>query len=154
MDIQVASNFERYLFYLCGSDARRLRSWMDEFKNAGKLVVDDYNPDNIFAAGSGDTETTLSTISDYWRNYAYLLDPHSAVGVAVATRFLNTDAPMIALATAHPAKFGEAIRRATGEDIAHHEIINALTEMPTRKEVMPADSAAVADFISRKINAK
>lgn len=151
MDIQVASNFERYLYYLCGKDSSKLNEWMAELKNNGKLSISNYNPEDIFAAGSGDTATTLSVIQEYWEKYAYLLDPHTAVGVAVASRFLQEDAPMISLATAHPAKFGEAVKRATGEDIAHHALIDALADMPTRKEVMAAECSVVAEFVKRKI---
>ncbi len=153
MDIQVASNFERYLYYLGGENPARVCEWMESFGNNGCLHIEDYNPDSLFVAGRGDTEATLKTIREYWRDYACLLDPHTAVGVAVAERFLSPDAPMIALATAHPAKFGEAIRRATGEDVAHHPLIDALDGMPTRKEMLPADSAAVAEFVRRKIDA-
>ncbi|MFO7937234.1 MAG: threonine synthase [Kiritimatiellia bacterium] len=151
MDIQVASNFERYLYYLCGKDSAMLCKWMEEFRNSGSLSIEDYNPDGVFAAGRGDMEKTLDVIREYWEKYAYLLDPHSAVGVSVASRYLQDDAPMIALATAHPAKFGEAIKRATGEDVAHHELIDALTDMPARKEVMAAESRTVAEFIRNKI---
>ncbi len=151
MDIQVASNFERYLYYLCGKDSSKLKEWMNEVRKNGRLSISDYNPDGIFAAGSCDTETTLSVIREYWEKYAYLLDPHTAVGVAVASQHLQEGSPMIALATAHPAKFGEAIKRATGEDIAHHELIDALADMPARKEVMAAESKVVAEFVRKKI---
>lgn len=153
MDIQVASNFERYLFCLSGRNPEKLREWMDEFKSAGRLDIRDYNPEDIFAAGCGDTESTLAVIKEYWEEYAYLFDPHTAVGVAVASRFMEKDIPMIVLATAHPAKFGEAVKRATGEDIAHHELIDALADMPARKEVMAPESAVVAEFVKRKIEA-
>ncbi len=152
MDIQVASNFERYLYYLCEKDSSKLKARMEEFKKNGRLTISDYNPDGIFAAGSVDTETTLAVIREYWEQYAYLLDPHTAVGVAVASGHLREDSPMIALATAHPAKFGEAIKRATGDDIAHHELIDALSDMPARKEVMAADCNVVADFIKKTID--
>jgi threonine synthase len=153
MDIQVASNFERYLYYLSGERADCVCGWMEKFSKSGRLSIADFNPDGIFAAGRGNTSTTLATISRYWHDYAYLLDPHSAVGVNVASAFLSEQAPMIALATAHPAKFDDAIRQATGEDIAHHAVIDALEDMPARKEILPAESSAVAEFFRRRIDA-
>ncbi len=146
MDIQVASNFERYLYYVAGEDAAVLKRWMADFKAAGALKPD-AAPQACIAAGRGDTATTLATIREYWEKYQYLLDPHTAVGVAVAARFMDAAAPMICLATAHPAKFGEAIMRATGQDLAHHPILDALSELPTRVQVVPARKEAIAAIV-------
>lgn len=153
MDIQVASNFERYLYYLSNSKPTLLTQWMEELKRSGSLKVDPIRPDDSFVAGRGDTEMTIATIKEYWKEYAYLLDPHTAVGIAVASEFMVEGVPMIALATAHPAKFGDAIKRATGEDIAHHAVIDALAGLPTRKEIMAPDCEAIAKFIRGKIDA-
>ena len=146
MDIQVASNFERYLYYLAGEDAAVLKRWMTDFKASGTLAPG-VAPQACIVAGRGDTAMTLATIRDYWEKYRYLLDPHSAVGVAVGSRFLHAAAPMICLATAHPAKFGDAITRATGQDLAHHPILDALMELPTRVQVVPARKEAVASIV-------
>ena len=123
MDIQVASNFERYLFYRADGDARQVAA------------------------------ATLATIRNYWAKHHYLLDPHSAVGVHVAEQHLDASAPMICLATAHPAKFGDAIRQATGEDLAHHPILDALATLPTRCTRLPAERAAIAAFVENTIGA-
>jgi threonine synthase len=147
MDIQVASNFERYLYYLADENAATLRDWMDTFKKTGALKTDVANH-ACFVAGRGDTAMTLATIKTYWEQHRYLLDPHTAVGVAVAETFMSDAAPMICLATAHPAKFGDAVMRATGQDLAHHPILDALMHRPTRMDVVPADKAAVAEIIN------
>ncbi|MCL2104957.1 MAG: threonine synthase [Kiritimatiellaeota bacterium] len=146
MDIQVSSNFERYLFYLSGENAATLRDWMTTFKTTGTLEPGVANH-ACFVAGRGDTAMTLATIKTYWEQYRYLLDPHTAVGVAVAEHFRSDIAPMICLATAHPAKFGDAVVRATGGDLAHHPILDALMHLPTRMDVIPADTAVVAGII-------
>jgi threonine synthase len=151
MDIQVASNFERYLYYLAGEDAATLRRWMAEFKAAGSLATPDACH-GCLAAGRGDTAATLATIREYWERYHYLLDPHTAVGVAVGSRFLEPSAPLICLATAHPAKFGDAIVRATGQDLAHHPILDALAGLPTRVDVVPAETAAVAAIVRSAVS--
>ena len=150
MDIQVASNFERYLYYRAGCDAAQATRWMAEFQRAGKLTLP--AGDDLIRAGRGDTAATLATIRKYWTAHRYLLDPHSAVGVCVAERHLDPAVPMICLATAHPAKFGDAIRQAIGEDLAHHPILDALAALPTRCARLPAERAAVAAFIANAIS--
>ena len=150
MDIQVASNFERYLYYLAGEDATVLKNWMAGFKATGSLTTPGVRHACI-EAGRGDTDMTLATIREYWTRHHYLLDPHSAVGVAVGSRHLDASAPMICLATAHPAKFGDAIVRATGQDLAHHPILDALLGLPTRMDVVPADAATVASIVKETI---
>jgi threonine synthase len=158
MDIQVASNFERYLFYRVGGDASRLRELMGQFARTGRLEVEtepDGSVDPLFAAGAAGEEETLATIGRWHQRHGYLLDPHTAVGVTVAERLAEEDGgparPTICLATAHPAKFPDAIERATGADLAHHPIIDALADLPTRQEVLPDDPAAVRDFIVRTV---
>ena len=147
MDIQVASNFERYLYYLADENAATLKGWMETFKQTGALKTG-LADHACVAAGRGDTAMTLAAIKTYWEQHRYLLDPHTAVGVAVAQKFLSDTAPMICLATAHPAKFGDAIVRATGQDLAHHPILDALMHLPTRVDVIPADKDIVANIIS------
>jgi threonine synthase len=119
---------------------------MEGFKKNGSLTTG--LPDHAcFVAGRGDTAQTLATIKKYWEQYGYLLDPHTAVGVAVAGQFKKQDVPMICLATAHPAKFSEAILRATGKDLAHHPLIDALLQLPTRLDVVPASKDVIAEII-------
>jgi len=91
---------------------------------------------------------TLATIKTYWEKHCYLLDPHTAVGVAVAEKMKSDSAPMICLATAHPAKFSDAIIRAIGHDLAHHPILDTLLHLPARMDVVPADKTVVAKIIT------
>ncbi|MDY7010047.1 MAG: threonine synthase [Planctomycetota bacterium] len=160
MDIQVASNFERYLYYRLGCDAYRLRGLMDEFARTGSLRVKVENVaantattapksvDSDIVAGVGTMNDVLATIRKYHRRYDYLLDPHTAVGVAVAERLgTEGDEPLICLSTAHPAKFPEAIKQATGKDLANHPTIDALADLPTRCVELPNSIEAVREFI-------
>ena len=152
MDIQVASNFERYLYYRAGCDTGRVNAWMRDFRETGAIALTPGGEpldDPVMVAGRGDTAATLATIRAYWDRYRYLLDPHTAVGVHVAEQFADASAPTICLATAHPAKFGEAILQATGEDLAHHPLLDGLKGLPTRLTRLPADQAVVAAHLER-----
>ena len=154
MDIQVASNFERYLYYKVGCDAGRLRDLMDQFDADHSLRVEvgeDGVVDPAFVAGAGSREQCLGTIRKYHEQYDYLLDPHTAVGVSVAERCGPAGDPVICLATAHPAKFPEAIRQATGRDLASHAAIDDMAGLPTRCQILPNDKEAVRKYIVKVI---
>ncbi|HEY5652788.1 MAG TPA: threonine synthase [Pontiella sp.] len=149
MDIQVASNFERYLFYKVGQDADALVALMADFSQTGELCVE-FNAnsvvDDLFVAGRGDTTSTLEAIKRYKEEYDYVLDPHTAVGVLVAEKYEASDIPTICLATAHPAKFTQAIVDATGEAV-HHPILDALADAETRCDPIANNVDAVKDYL-------
>jgi threonine synthase len=154
MDIQVASNFERYLYYKLGCDGDRLRGMMDDFARTNALKVAAETPDAVdpdIVAGSAGSEEVLATIARYQQDLDYLLDPHTAVGVAVAQRLADANVPTVCLATAHPAKFPAAIKQATGSDIAHHPAIDKLMELPERLTVLDGRAAAVREFIEKTL---
>ena len=151
MDIQVASNFERYLYYAVGEDATEVQRLMDTFSESGRLQLpagEEGGIDSLYAAGAGDSQATLEIIKRYVDDYGYVLDPHTACGVRMAEQYLDKEAPVVCLATAHPAKFPAAIEEATGRsDLAHHEILDAVMHAPTRCAELPADLDAVRDYI-------
>ncbi len=149
MDIQVASNFERYLYYSCGEEPERLRTLMAEFAKSGEIRSEPGDSgviDPLIDARAEDTESTLHMIRETWQRHHYLLDPHTAVGVAAAEAVAPGE-PVICLATAHPAKFPDAVKAAIGEDLAHHPAVDALEGKPVRSVELPADLAAVKAFI-------
>ncbi|MFW6133384.1 MAG: threonine synthase, partial [Planctomycetota bacterium] len=153
MDIQVASNFERYLYYKLDREPKRLQATMAEFSRTGSLQVEptaEGAVDPCFEAGATDTDACLDAIRRHYEAEGYLLDPHTACGVAVAESLAADadDEPIICLATAHPAKFPDAIRRATGADVARHPRIDALMDKPTRCATLPDDTEAVRQFIA------
>jgi threonine synthase len=118
MDIQVSSNFERLIFELCSRDAERVAGLMAEFRDEGAFVL---NGDELagmralFTAHRCDEIETARIMRRTYEATGYLPDPHSAVGLAAAEREAEASAtPMIALATAHPAKFPDAVERAVG----------------------------------------
>jgi threonine synthase len=155
MDIQIASNFERYLYYRVGEDPARLNALMEEFSENGALAVklnENGRVDELFAAGRGDTAATLATIKRYKDEYGYVLDPHTAVGVFVAEQYAAGEAPAareipaVCLATAHPAKFPDAIIDAAGE-AEHHPALDALADAETRCDPMANDTDAVKQYL-------
>jgi threonine synthase len=155
MDIQVASNFERYLYYKLGENPHRLRERMESFSRTGslELPMQEGRVDPDFAAGRAGSKETLETIRTFQSQHGYLLDPHTAVGVCVGLRQGQGD-PILALATAHPAKFPEAIRQATGADLAHHPDIDALSDLPTRCDVVEARTRGVRDYVTQVLDSR
>ncbi|WFB37542.1 threonine synthase [Kiritimatiellota bacterium B12222] len=152
MDIQVASNFERYLFALLDGDAARVREVMDTFAATGRVDLSDrlkHEAMKLFASASADTAKTLKAIKETNARADYLMDPHTAVGVVVGDELRNGD-PLICLSTAHPAKFTDAIVDAIGEE-PHHPVLDALKGAETRCEKLPADQEAVRDYLVQKL---
>ncbi|MBN1554911.1 MAG: threonine synthase [Phycisphaerae bacterium] len=163
MDIQVASNFERYLYYRVGGDADKLREMMARFAKTGSLSVEpdrDGVVDADFIAARADTEQVLKVIGKFYQQYEYVLDPHTACGVCAAEKLREErgglgnpprhadDLPILCLATAHPAKFPAAIAQATGRgDLAKHPAIEAMMHKPTRCKILPNDKQAVRKYI-------
>jgi len=155
MDIQVASNFERYLYYRAGSEAAALRGLMREFAEAGALHVpteDGGAVDPDFLAARSTNEDCLETIRRHHERHEYVLDPHTACGVHAAEQAPAAAEPTVCLATAHPAKFPAAIEKATGRaDLARHPKIEELMELPTRCRTLPNDKQAVREFIRQTV---
>jgi threonine synthase len=152
MDIQVASNFERYLYYRVGGDSTKLRELMAGFAKNKSLTVElnaNGVVDDLFAAGEAGTAQTLAMIKKCHEQEGYILDPHTAVGVAVAERFADSAVPTICLATAHPSKFTEAIEQAIGI-AAHHPALDKLADAETRCDTIANDEAAVRDYLVEK----
>ena len=149
MDIQLASNFERYLFHLYKEDPSRVRAAFGELKAEGRINFSAAEMERVradFCSASVDQAGTLETIGDFYRETGYLLDPHTAVGVRAALKLLPADNARVCLATAHPAKFGEAVEKAVGTPPPVPVAIAALAGLPTRCELMDADLEQVRAF--------
>jgi threonine synthase len=150
MDIQVSSNFERLLFDLLGRDATATEATMRRFRAEGRMPVPDAawrEATRLFAGFTLDDAGTLAEIARL-NAQGYLADPHTAVGTAAA-RALHRDpaVPMIIAATAHPAKFPDAVRAATGATPALPPHLADLFERPERFTVAPNNLLAVQDFV-------
>jgi threonine synthase len=152
MDIQVSSNFERLLFELKGRSGAAVAAAMREFRATGRLPRDDQAwraARRLFSAHPVGDKATLRTIRDVHARSGRLIDPHTAVAVAAAQAEAaqGGEAPIVALATADPAKFPDAVARATG---IRPPVPDALADLFERKErvtVLPNDAKRVAGFI-------
>ncbi len=150
MDIQVASNFERYLYYLNNESPERTRAAMEQFAASGTLQFDPAARARIqadFASKSATEEETVATIRGFHRATGYVLDPHTAVGVHAGQACRRQGVPLVCLSTAHPAKFGEAVKRAIGREPEMPASLANLTGKPTRCQVLDAEIATVKGFV-------
>lgn len=152
MDIQVSSNFERLLFDLYGRDGEKVAATMQHFRSTGPFDIDDTLRAplaGLFASGRKDDAETTAIIRDIYRQFDYVVDPHTAVGLGVAQdwQHANPDAVMVTLATAHPAKFPDAVKSATdvAPELPAH--LQGLMEKPEKYDVLPADLGKVQDYI-------
>ncbi len=152
MDIQVASNFERYLYFLYEGDTTKLLAAMNRFKSDGNIQFSADSLDRIqqdFLSAAIDDEQTLEQISSFYHTTGYVLDPHTAVGVAAGNR-VGTPLPLVCLATAHPAKFPEAIARAIDNADLKTDKIEHLRALQQHRQRMPADVEKIKNFIAEK----
>ena len=155
MDIQVASNFERALFEASCRNTAWLNEAMDEFAATKKIVL----PDGVrtvlrarYAARRCNDEQTLATIARVHAETGRLIDPHTAVGVAAAYNLgEHPKAPIIVLSTAHPAKFPDAVRAATGRIPPAPPRLSAVLSAPEKIVDLAADKAMDRAFIEARL---
>ncbi len=146
MDIQVSSNFERLLFDLYDRDGRATATAMRDFRETGTLQVGPNRhgvATGLFHAARFDDAETLAGIKRWRADSGYLLDPHTAVGVLAAEARPEPGAAMVVAATAHPAKFADAIQQATGAAPDMPPRLAAVFEREERYQVSPNDLAAI-----------
>ena len=155
MDIQVSSNFERALFDAYGRDGSVVAQQMADLKGKGAFTVSQGALQalrEVFDSGRVSEEETGATIARTLAASAELLCPHSAVGVAVAEQHLGAT-PMVTLATAHPAKFPDAVQGATGIRPALPPRMADLFDRPERVTRMTGDRAALQALILERVGA-
>ena len=157
MDIQVSSNAERLLFDLFGRDGAKLRQEMKQFRESGRLALDGEQHrrlTTLFAGHRLDDKETLATMAALFRETGELIDPHSAIGLAAARAVrLDPDVAVVALGTAHPAKFPDAVEKATGQRPALPPALADLYRRRERFTVLANDLAAVEAHIRDQVAA-
>lgn len=143
MDIQVASNFERFIYFAVGRDAAKVRQVMETFKRTGAYTFEHFNRDSFSASRTNDAEIE-GIIKRVHREYGYVADPHTACGF----KDLAGDRVNVVLSTASPAKFPDTIRKAIGIEPTHPSL-EALKTKPVVKHRLKADPAAIRAFIDQ-----
>lgn len=152
MDIQVSSNFERALFYAYDGDGAAVAALMDELKSEGGFTISQGALESLretFASGRVSEEETSATIARLRAETGEILCPHSAVGVHVAEQHLGAT-PMVTLATAHPAKFPDAVEAATGIRPPLPNRMADLYERDERVTRIANDLGAIEDLIRER----
>jgi threonine synthase len=152
MDIQISSNFERLLFEAHDRDADALRGSMGSLRQSGEFTI---SPEPLAAIRRDFDAVRVSEpeceaeMKRVWEESEISIDPHTAIGVAAARAALKRDpgTPVIALATAHPAKFPDAVERATGERPSLPPHMRGILDAEERFDVLPNDAAVVARFV-------
>lgn len=152
MDIQVSSNFERLLFDLYGRDGEAITKLLQELRKNKKMTLSQAALTRLrsrFAAGKADDTKTKKTIASVYKKAGELLDPHTAVGVAVG-RAIHKDksVSLIILATAHPAKFPDAVEAASGIYPALPAHLSGLLKRKERFKILPNDTEKVKSYIN------
>jgi threonine synthase len=149
MDIQVSSNLERLLWEVLGGDGEAVSGLLGRFRAEGSVALDDERFGLLtdgFAAQRADDDATLATIRTVHQRYGVLVDPHTAVGLA-GVLDQPRNGPVVVLATAHPAKFPDAVEQATGVRPPLPARLADLFDRPERVEDAPGDLAAVERFV-------
>ncbi len=152
MDIQLASNFERYLYYLLDEDPAAVRALLAEMEQTGQLQVDGERQRRVaedFDARAVSDAETLAEIRRVYAASGYILCPHTAVGAGAAA----DNAEAVVLATAHPAKFDAAVVEAIGIEPAPPRSLQGLLERETRCADLPANAEAVSRFMCETLGA-
>lgn len=156
MDIQVSSNFERFLFDLLDRDTAAVRTCMEGFRQGGEYTLTEEQMTkarSIFTAQRASDDQTSSMMAQVYKENGYIVDPHTAVGLFAAWSSDRTpQIPVVALACAHPAKFPEAVEKATGIQPALPPHLSDLFERKEIVSILPNDPEKIKIFVREKVS--
>ena len=152
MDIQVASNFERLIFYINSNDDQITLKKMEELKKNNEFKLNDEQMNILrddFISESLSENETKDVIKKINKNYNILVDPHTAIGIGVLDK-LSNDGINIILSTAHPSKFPEAVKEATGKHPELPSEIKKIIEEEEKFDILPNDLNIIKKFIKER----
>ncbi len=152
MDIQISSNFERYLFELLDHDSDRLNGYMQSFSQSGQFRIDRVLLDRArqcFSSYSINDQQIRQQIRQTWRATGEIIDPHSIVGIAAARLEDDSSAPTVVVGTAHPSKFPDAIREVTGKTVPLPDFVGDLMNQKESSTDISHDLSALKSMISQ-----
>ncbi len=154
MDIQISSNFERYLFEASGRDAQKISAMMDEFKQKGIFSADPQLFEKVtqgFSAHRLDDEATRAEILRLYKETGEIIDPHSVIGIAAArAKATDPSIPVVCMGTADPAKFADAVEPVIGTKVPYPARLEKVLNAQEHFDVMANDLQAVQAFIRSK----
>ena len=153
MDIQVSSNFERQIFESVKNDSEEVKKVMQDFKINHKYSFDPnvvQHIQNIYHSTAVSNEMTLETIKIFKQKFNYLADPHTATGLSVLHN-IDLDHAIVSLACAHPAKFGDAIKKATNEEPIFPKELENIFDKEEKMSILPNNSDDIKSFILKNI---
>ena len=155
MDIQISSNFERQIYESMNQNSDEVKNILNFFKNNEYYHFDQKTLKNfqeIYDSSTISNKTTLETIKFFYEKYAYLADPHTATGLSVLnSQGKITDHSLISLACAHPAKFGDAIKEATGKNPELPKEIENIFDKEEKMTILPNNSNEIKSLILNNI---
>jgi threonine synthase len=158
MDIQVSSNFERLLFDLGGRDGEALAAQMAGFESTRSMQLTNAQREGasaLFTSARADADEMAQAIRWAWESCGELIDPHTACGLfAARTAGIDAGIPVVTLATAHPAKFPEAVERATGHRPGLPTRVGDLFEREESCSTLPGTFEAVTEFVAQHASPK
>jgi threonine synthase len=152
MDIQIASNFERLIFYIHSNDDQITLKKMEELKKNNEFKLNGEQMSILrddFIAESLSEDETKDVIKKINKNYNVLVDPHTAIGIGVLDK-LSTDGINIILSTAHPSKFPEVVKEATGKHPELPPKIKKIIEEEEKFDILPNDLNLIKKFIKER----
>jgi threonine synthase len=153
MDIQVASNFERLLFYIVGEDSDKVKSMMNSLHNKGFFQLNEKEIKEIkkdFIAAKVSDSETLSIIKEVYEKDQFILDPHTATAFGAINKN-NYILNVVALGTAHPYKFFETVKEATGENVSSPKQLEKIVDKEEKFDILDNNISEVKKYILNKI---
>jgi threonine synthase len=153
MDIQVSSNFERLLFDLEGRDGAATMARMKSFEESGRMQINAamLGKASIFTSTRADADDMALAMRWAYEHCGEVIDPHTGIALhAARTQGIPAEVPVVTLATAHPAKFRNAVERATGIRPTLPQRLANLFEREERFDILPGDYGAVRDYVLTK----
>jgi threonine synthase len=155
MDIQISSNLERLLFEFLDEDGSAVTALLDAFRREGRVEL----PPPVFArmaeqwrGARVDDAATVATMRQVHEESGLVIDPHTAVGVAAARRLADGHHQQLVMATAHPAKFPDAVERATGTRPELPAHLDDLFDRPEIYTALPNDLSIVQGFVESVVH--
>jgi threonine synthase len=154
MDIRLASNFERYLYYLFDGDTDRVATLMNELASTGRIDLTAELArilETGFVSLAVRREESIGAIRDTYERYGIVIDPHTAAAMRAAFMFVRDDVPIVIAATAHPCKFDAVVQEALGMTAPRPEGLAGIEDRPLHRTPIAPTAEAVKEFITRNV---